>query len=284
MATKVEPGGKIFPVSDRAADVLAALMARLRRSGCSLAADEPVASIAPQSGGLRIATSKRTLLAEAAIVACGGQSYPSSGSTGDGYRWAAELGHTIVSPRPALTPIASNAPWLPPLQGLTLPDVEVSLYERDRDASPVEADMPATRRNRARHGTEGQCLARRRGPLLLAHFGVSGPAALDVSRWVSRHADPRRLVLRCDLVPDLKAEALDAELRAACGESGRRTAANIVARWAPQRLAETLVAAAGIDGQIRGAEITRQQRQQLVAAFKEFEIPVGGTWASTAPR
>ena len=204
VATKVEPGGKIFPVSDRAEDVLKALTARLRRSGCTLETDEPVQSITPHAGGLRIVTSRRTLAAEGVVVTTGGQSYPSSGSTGDGYRWAAEVGHTIVPPRPALVPITSDAPWLRGLQGITLPDVEVAVCEL---GDAAQSTRP---------------IARRRGSLLFTHFGVSGPAALDVSRWISGHAEPRRLVLHCDLAPDRHAESLESEFREACRQAGRR--------------------------------------------------------------
>ncbi len=259
VATKVEPSGKIFPVSDRAADVLAALLARLRRSGCTLATEEPAQSITPYSGGLRVVTSRRTLRAEAVILTTGGQSYTSSGSTGDGYRWAAELGHAIVPPRPALVPITSHAPWILGLQGITLPDACVRVFEPGDDtARPV-------------------CLAQRRGPLLFAHFGVTGPAVLDVSRAVSGHAQPRRLVLRCDLLPDRPAKALEAEFQEICRGAGRRLVPGILARYLPQRLTETVVARAGLDPERRAAEVSRSERQRLVAGLKQFDIPVSGT-------
>jgi len=257
--TKVEPSGKIFPVSDRAEDILAALLARLRRSGCTLAADEPVQSITPYSAGLRIVTCKRTLRAEAVILTTGGQSYPSSGSTGDGYRWAAELGHTIIPPRPALVPITTDAPWVLGLQGITMPDVCVRVLELSDDTV-----RPA-------------CLAQRRSSLLFAHFGVTGPAVLDVSRAVSGHARPRRLMLRCDLMPDRKAEALEADLQEAFCGAGRRLALGILASYVPQRLAETVVARASLDPKRRAAEVSRNERQRLVASFKQFDIPVSGT-------
>ena len=145
------------------------------------------------------------------------------------------------------------------MQGITLPDVCVRVIEAGDDrAQPV-------------------CLAEQRSSLLFAHFGVTGPAALDVSRAVSGHARGRRLVLRCDLLPDRKAEALEAEFRDACCGAGRRLAASIVARYVPQRLAETIVAQAGLDPERRGAEVSRQERQRLAARLKQFDIPVSGT-------
>ena len=290
VATKVEPSGKIFPVSDRAEDVLAALLARLRRSGCTLAADEPVRSIIPYSAGLRVVTSKQTLRAGAVIITTGGKSYPSSGSTGDGYVWAAELGHTIVSPRPALVPITSTAPWVIALQGITLPDVVVRVLE--------SLVVPPSGGDWARDdAVRPVCLAQRRSSLLFTHFGVSGPAALDVSRAISGHEQPptttttttttttmgtwcptwRPLVLRCDLLPDQTAKVLAAEFQEACCGAGGRLATGILARYVPQRLAETIAARAGLDPARRAAEVSRNERQRLVAWLKKFDIPVSGT-------
>ncbi len=121
------------------------------------------------------------------------------------------------------------------------------------------------------------CLAQRRSSLLFAHFGVTGPAALDVSRAISGHEQPSRLVLRCDLLPDSKANALEAELQVACCEAGGRLAPSIVARYVPQRLAETIAAQAGLDPQRRAGEVSRGQRQRLVSWLKQFDIPISGT-------
>jgi predicted Rossmann fold flavoprotein len=261
--TKIEPTGKIFPVSDRAEDVLAALLARLKRSGAVLAADEPVQSVTPYSAGLRIVTSRRTLRAESVILTTGGLSYPSSGSTGDGYRIAAEFGHTIVPTRPALVPITTHAPWVLELQGITLPDVSLAVHEPRGLAASGAAPT--------------RCLAQRRGSLLFAHFGATGPAALDVSRAVSGHAEPWRLVLRCDLLPDRKPEGLDAELQEAFQIAGRRLALGVFARLAPQRLAETIAAQTGLDPDRRAAEVSRVERQRLILGLKQFDIPVSGT-------
>ncbi len=260
--TKVEPTGKIFPVSDRAADVFAALLAILRRSGCTLACDEPVQSIAPHSGGLRVATSRRTLLAESVIVTTGGKSYPSSGSTGDGYAWAKDLGHTIVPPRPALAPITSSASWIGELQGITLPDVLLAVVER-----PSPQPSPGGRGG----------LASRRGSLLFTHFGASGPAALDVSRAVSGHSRPSRLVLRCDLLPDRNAVELEADIQAELQAAGGRLVTSVIARYVPQRMADLIVGQARIDRERRAAELARAQRQQLLAGLKQFDMPISGT-------
>src|SRR5436190_9802150 len=151
VATKVEETGKVFPVSNRAIDVLDALLRRLHRSGATLALQEPVLDLRRTDAGFVLTTPIRVLDAARVIVTTGGRSYPASGTTGDGYGFAARFGHTLVPPRPALVPVTVAVPWVADLRGVTVPDVGVRVLEEDRP------------------------LAGRRGSLLFAHFGLSGP-------------------------------------------------------------------------------------------------------------
>src|SRR5262249_33570648 len=132
VATKVEETGKVFPVSNRARDVLDALLRRLDRSGAVLATSEPLRELAPGEGGWVITTPTRTIRTQRAILLTGGQSSPGSGTAGDGYAVAIRLGHTIVTPRPALVPITTTVSWVGELRGVTLPDVAVRIFEGDR--------------------------------------------------------------------------------------------------------------------------------------------------------
>src|SRR5262245_9470072 len=132
VATKVEETGKIFPVSNRAVDVLNALLRRLERSGATLALAEPLRDVHRVEGGFSIVTPARALFAPKVIITTGGQSYPGSGTTGDGYAIAAKFGHTIVPPRPALVPITVDAPWTAELRGITLPDTRVKVLEDNK--------------------------------------------------------------------------------------------------------------------------------------------------------
>src|SRR5207237_491827 len=132
-----------------------------QRSGAPLALAEPLLDLRRSEVGFTLLTPKRTLHAARVVLTTGGQSYPGSGTTGDGYRLAAQFGHTIIPPRPALVPITTSAPWVAELRGLTLPDVAVRVLDGEA------------------------VLARRRGSLLFAHFGLSGPVVLDVSHAVS---------------------------------------------------------------------------------------------------
>jgi len=289
--TKVEPGGKVFPSSDRAADVLAALVRRVKQSGCTLAFEEPIKELQRGGNGFQLTTTRQVLEAEKVILATGGQSYPACGATGDGYRWAAALGHTIVTPRTALAPVTSHAPWLRELQGITVHDVAVEVIDpgeksildvADRNVCPTgqpadrnvcPTDQPAD----SSVCPPGQLLARSRGSLLFAHFGVTGPVVLDVSRAVSGHPRPNTLRLRCDFLPDLRLEGLDALLLSQSAAAGRRQVAGLLDPWVAHRLAETIVAQAGLPPDRTAAEFSKAERRRLSQTIKGFDIPVAGT-------
>ena len=269
VATKVEPDtGKVFPVGDRAGDVAAALGRRLRRSGSATALGEPLLRIERSDAAFRLVTASRTLTADRVILATGGKSYPRCGTTGDGYAWAASLGHTIVTPRPALVPLRTDAAWVCALQGITLPDVAVCV---------MPADAAGDARDSAPPKRKAAALARRRGSFLFAHFGLSGPVVLDVSRAVSGHPHPESLALVCDFAADLPEERLLAMFSAACAASGKRRPATILGAWLPARLAESLMALLDLPAHRPAAELSKADRRRVVAAMKRLAIPLSGT-------
>jgi len=267
--TKIEPGGKVFPASDRALDVLDALLAELRRTGCAMAGEEPLTEIRRMGPAFQVLTTKRVLSSRKLLLATGGQSYPGCGTCGDGYRLAAALGHTIAPPRPALVPVTTQVTWVRRLQGITIPDVRVEVVPTDRTASEAGEDDALT--------VAGRALAERRGSLLFAHFGLSGPVALDVSRAVSAQPAPRRLALRCDFLPDRKASALDQWLCEQCAAAGGRQLVKVLASSLPVRLVETLLERCRMPLEQRAAELSKARRQQVVEAIKGLLIPVTGT-------
>ncbi|HTK77380.1 MAG TPA: NAD(P)/FAD-dependent oxidoreductase [Gemmataceae bacterium] len=251
--TKVEPTGKVFPVSNRALDVLDALLRRLHRSGATLALGEPVSDLRATDDGFTLSTPQRSLAAKRVILTTGGRSYPGSGTTGDGYRFAAAFGHTIVSPRPALVPITTDAAWVKELRGVTLPDVAVCVC----------------------HGEKR--LANRRGSLLFAHFGLTGPVALDVSGVVSGHPEPKTLALETDLLPDLPETGLGQFLQTESLASGKKQLATVLGVHLPHRIAETLLALTGQPVDRKAAGLSRDDRTKLVQAIKRLRVPVTGT-------
>lgn len=257
VATKIEANGKVFPASDRAADVLAALLRRLERSGAIVRTLAPAIEVRDAEAiprAFEVATPDVTILAGRVIVAVGGQSYPGCGTTGDGYAIARRFGHTIVEPRPALVPIRVEAPWVPALRGLTVPDVRVDVRE----------------------SATGGTLLERREALLFAHFGLTGPAALDVSRAIARREDPRSLALGIDWTPDLRPETVEALIRER-SRQGKPSVAHLLPEAIPHRLAQALIEAAGIPHLRRGPELSRDERRRLVAAVKDLTLPICGT-------
>jgi len=257
--TKVEETGKIFPASDRALDVLEALLRRLRRTDGTLALGEPLEELKPVADGFELRTPLRQVWAEKLLLTTGGQSYPGCGTTGDGYRWAADLGHTIVPPRPALVPVTVDVPWVRELQGVTIPDVELRVIE---PAGPAGKD---------------RLLARRRGSFLFTHFGLSGPVALDVSREISGHPEPRKLVLVCDFLPTMNEAALVEWFVQQAATAGRKQLASVLPEELPRRLTTALLAELGLPPERKAAEVSKADRGRLVKAIKQLVIPVSGT-------
>ncbi len=251
--TKVEETGKVFPVSNRAVDVLEALLDRLQRSGATLAVSEPVVALTVADSHFVIESSWRRRVARTVIVTTGGKSYPGSGTTGDGYGLAGALGHGLVPPRPALVPLTTAAPWVRELQGLTLPDVGLAVWDGAKR------------------------IAQQRGSLLFAHFGLTGPAALDVSRAVSGHERPSSLLATIDLLPDMREDQLSQAWRDELPAAGKKMIVGLLARWVPQRIAEAVLREAAIPAERRAAEHGKDERNRLVGLMKRFPIPLTGT-------
>jgi predicted Rossmann fold flavoprotein len=259
VATKVEGNGKIFPVSDRAVDVLDALVNRLHRSGASFRGQSPALSVEhldPEThseAGFVVTTPNFRLTARRVILAVGGWSYPGCGTSGDGYAIARSFGHSIVETRPALVPIRVEPEWVRSLRGLSLADVIAS----------VQSDS-------------GQILEHRREAILFAHFGLSGPAILDVSRAVARHDGPEPLTLRLDLLASISREDLDRKLQTA-SRQGKLAVVSIVSADLPHRLAECLIEASGIPRGRLGPDLSRAERLRLIDALKALGLRIQGT-------
>ena len=253
VATKIEETGKVFPVSNKALDVLDALLRRLKRSGATLALEEPVTNVHKPGDHFEIVTPKRLLTCPRVILTSGGQSYPGSGTRGDGYAWAAQFGHTIVAPKPALVPLTVQATWVGELRGVTLADVGIRVLE------------------------QGKPLAARRGGFLFAHFGLSGPAPLDVSKAVSRHPNPQSLALELDFLPSRPEPEFDDFLRTESLASGKKQLAVVLSDLLPRRLCDTLLTLCGQPADRKATGLSKADRQTLVQAVKRLRVPLRGT-------
>lgn len=259
LSVKIEGNGKVFPVSDKAVDVLNALLRRLERSGAELRCLSPVQSIrgpdsnGADSEGFEIALPDSRIRARRLVLAVGGRSYPGCGTTGDGYGFARSFGHSVTDTRPALVPLRVGVDWVASLKGLSLPDVVASV-----------------------HGPTGPALAKRREAILFAHFGLSGPAILDVSRAVANHDGPEPLELRLDLRPDVSREELDRRLQAEA-RRGRVAVASMLAGEFPRRFVDCLLDACTIPRSRIGPDLSREERVRLVSGLKGLAMPIAGT-------
>lgn len=258
VATKVEPPyGKVFPVSDRSADVLEALKAELRALGVDVRLNTPVRGLHRVGGrvaGVEV-EGGQVVTAGAAVICVGGLSFPKSGSTGDGYVMAREIGHRVVDTFPSLVPL--RVPGTAPYSGVALRDIEGTVRVGGR---------PADRRFR--------------GDVLFTHFGLSGPVVLQLSRAAAdglRQGLPVEIAL--DLRPDCSTGELDAELLERIQSKPRAAIGTLFHDMMPRRLVPAFFVAAGVDASRRTSEVSRADRQRLVETLRSWVFPVTG-WHS----
>jgi len=264
VATKREVTGKIFPVSDRAIDVRDALVNRMQREGGVLQTGIAVKDVrrSHSETGFEVIGENESWSTANLLVATGGLSYPGCGTTGDGYPWLQRLGHTITPLRPALTPLVSSVPWLSDLQGITLPDAAVT----------VELIGDSSGKNNAKKDSRLTA----RGGLLWTHFGLSGPAPMNVSRAVSDLPAGHHSTLHIDLLPDQKPDQLAQWFQTAT-QAGSRTLLNTLGDLVPRRIAQTMLELTQISLDKPLAEVSKKNRIDLLEKIKNFSIPLHGT-------
>ncbi len=256
---KVERGNRVFPASDKASDVTACLSAELSGLGVSVRLGTRVErlSFSETADGKRAVSGVVTetggaLFADRVIVACGGMSYPSTGSTGDGYRLAVQAGHTVTELSPALCPFEAAEPFVKELQGLSLRNVGVRLTQGKKR------------------------IYEEFGEMLFTHFGVSGPAVLSASSLAAKPLKKGPLTLHIDLKPALSPEQLDARiLRDFEGEKNRQFS-NALGGLFPAKLIPVMVERSGIHGEKRVNAVTREERARLLALTKDFTVTLTG--------
>lgn len=251
--TKTEPTGKVFPASDRAVDVRDALVRYVRQTICQVRIESAVESIERTQVGYCVRLAGKELHARNVIVTSGGQSYPGCGTTGDGYRWAAELGHTIVEPVPALAPIVIGDQWPRELSGVTIEDVELSVV--GKGSRPIE---------------------RSRASFLFTHFGLSGPAPMNVSRAFSR-CSPSELTLWADFWPAENGERLREAVMRNLSAGSAKSVGGVIWPELPRRLVDHVLAASGVDPRQRCSEVSHKKLRAALEFLKRCPLHVQGT-------
>lgn len=255
LQTKVERGGRIFPVSDKAKDVVDTLVKIFTEAGGKLQLDTKVIEILAKDGQVTgVKTISGVYPADAVILAAGGASYPGTGSDGGGAKLAAKLGHKIVPLRPSLVPLESDYPYVDDLQGLSLRNVQGTLT------------------------ADGEKIGSEFGEMLFAHFGVSGPIILSLSNLAAKALDEGKEVeLHIDLKPALSEEKLDARIQRDFTQYSKKQLANGMKDLLPQRLIPVVCDMAYLDEGKFINQISREERHRLLAALKNFCVPITST-------
>jgi hypothetical protein len=244
---------KVWPVSNRARDVLDALVRRAVAAGVAIRTATPCLDLVRTGDGFLVRTPAGDVACARVIVTVGGASYPRTGTTGDGYPWLAALGHTIVPPVPALAPLVIDVPWVRALAGI----------------AEAQALVRVT--------AGGKTIAKRRRPVLFTHTGLSGPGPMDVSRWFERPPPTGAPSLHVDFLPDLSEATLRANLDAAIAKAPGDRLARVAPVALPARLLAALAAAANVDLGRRAGETPHTARHALVRGWKDVVLPVAGT-------
>ena len=255
LQTKVERGGRIFPVSDKAKDVVDTLVKIFTEAGGKLQLDMKVIEILAKDGQVTgVKTISGVYPADAVILAAGGASYPGTGSDGGGAKLAAKLGHKIVPLRPSLVPLESDYPYVVDLQGLSLRNVQGTLT------------------------ADGEKIGSEFGEMLFTHFGVSGPIILSLSNLAAKALDEGKEVeLHIDLKPALSEEKLDARIQRDFTQYSKKQLANGMKDLLPQRLIPVVCDMAYLDEEKFINQISREERHRLLAALKNFCVPITST-------
>ena len=256
LETKVERGGRVFPASDSALDVRNTFMKLMKHYGVDVHLEEPVKKLLVDDSVVTgVVTDKETYHADAVVIATGGKSYPATGSTGDGYILAAQVGHKITDIRPSLVPIVTEESWVKDLMGLSLRNVELSVVAKNK----VQAKMF--------------------GEMMFTHFGITGPIVLSLSHTVGklmRKKNIGTIGLDINLKPALSPETLDKRLQKDFDLYSKKQLINGMKDLLPSRLIPLIIELAGIDSQKPINQISKEERQQIGYMLQHMPLTVKG--------
>jgi len=251
---KIERGNRVFPVSDKSSDVINALKRELERQNVKIHYHSEVEKIIIKDGhfyGLQLKNDPNEQTADSVIIATGGLSYPTTGSTGDGYRFAKEMGHTITKLYPSLVPIHVQESYVKELMGLSLRNIEIVISAGNKQ---IYRDF---------------------GELLFTHFGVSGPVILSASSYLIPHLNKNEeLILHIDLKPALTPEKLDARILRDFEESKNKQFKNSLNQLLPNKLINVIIRLSEIDPEKKVHSITKQERLRLVTLLKQLPFHI----------
>lgn len=253
--TKIERGERVFPASDHSSDVIRALERELEKNGVKIRTNCPVKKVRISEEQVFLGYELENgsfVEGDAGIIATGGLSYSSTGSTGDGLRFAKELGHQVTECLPALVPMECKEPWAAELQGLSLRNVRARILDGKK------------------------VLYEEFGEMLFTHYGVSGPLILTASSFVGKRLKKKELTLEIDLKPALTDEQLDHRILRDFEENKNRQFKNALGKLFPSKLIPVMVLLSGIDPEKKVNEVTREERQAFVRLIRHLPLTLTG--------
>ena len=250
--TKIERGGRVFPKSDKSQDIVNALINYLRKSNVKIKLNSEVKEIVRKNNRIEkvVLANNEEIIADKFIICTGGKSYPKTGSTGQGYLWAQKMGHKIIKPTPSLVPIETKENWVGSLQGVSLKNVSVALFQNNK-----EFDF-------------------RFGEMLFTHFGLSGPIILDLSKKIGELLTTGEVILKIDLKPALDFLKLDKRLQR--DFKGNKDFKNYLPELLPRKLGDLIMRFSKISPDKKLNSITKEERKKIIDVLKGLKLTVKG--------
>jgi predicted Rossmann fold flavoprotein len=246
---KTERGNRVFPESDKAKDIVTALEEEIRQSKVKVFQKRVTELIIEGNVCKGVRCEDGDYFCESVLIATGGKSYPLTGSTGDGYSLARQVGHTVTKLVPSLVPLVAEEKYCTEMMGLSLKNVTLNLYDNNK------------------------CIYSELGEMLFTHFGVSGPLVLSASSHI-RKMEQNRYKVCIDLKPALSEEKLDARIQRDFSESINKSFSNVIRKLLPAKMVPVVVKLSEIDGELPVNQVTKEQRRKLVKIVKAFPISI----------
>ncbi len=253
LPTKVEAEKRAFPVSDKAGDVWKLLVNYLKKGGVKIITDSPIKRIAHSDGTITgIVTKSKTYTAKKYIIATGGKSRPETGSTGEGFQWLKDLGHSVEESDPALVPVTIHDPWVKKLSGVSFKEAKLTVYQ------------------------DGKKQDVRIGKILLTHFGISGPLVLNMSKVIAELYKYAPVTLQLDLYPAMDIQALDKHFLELLGTALNKKIKNNLGGIVPPKMIPVILELTHISPDTEGNSLTREQRLKIISLLKAMPMSVSG--------
>ena len=251
---KVERGNRVFPVSDHSSDIIRGLENRMRKAGVKVHLRTEVRRVCTKNGcvcGIELSDGKR-MESDRVLVATGGLSYPSTGSTGDGYRFAEETGHTLVEPKPSLVPLMAKEPYISEMAGLSLRNVTLSVFQGKK------------------------CIYQEFGEMMFTHTGVTGPLVLTASAYIGKKLESGELKAFIDLKPALSREQLDQRILREFEAGKNKQFKNVIGALYPTSMRSIMIELIGICPEKQVHDITKEERERILDLTKAFPFTLTG--------